>query len=206
MQIARVDERTRTLWFGANGREKAQDPYFLHFYRTGLDGKATVSLTPDDGTHAMQLSPSGKYLIDTYSKPDVPPAVTLRDAAGRLVMPLERADISKLLATGWKPPTPIRMTAADGKTDIYGLMFTPTNLDQAKTTRSSTTSTRAHRPEAPAAVPSRPHAAIVRRSPSSASSSSRSTDAARPAGQRRFRTRTTARWAATTPFPIRLRG
>ena len=105
MQIARVDEKTRTLWFGANGREKAQDPYFLHFYRTGLDGKATVSLTPDDGTHTMQLSPSGKYLLDTYSKPDVPPAVALRDAAGKLVMPLERADIAKLLATGWKPPT-----------------------------------------------------------------------------------------------------
>ena len=66
MQIARVDEKARTLTFGANGREKGQDPYFLHFYRTGLDGQGNASLTPDDGTHAIQLSPSGKYLIDTY--------------------------------------------------------------------------------------------------------------------------------------------
>jgi dipeptidyl-peptidase 4 len=134
MQIARVDEKSRTLWFGANGREKGQDPYFLHFYRTGLDSsKDVVSLTPDAGTHAIQLSPSGQYLVDTCSKPDVPPVVTLRDAStGALVMPLEKADISKLLATGWKPPMPIKMTARDGKTDIYGLLFRPTNFDASK--------------------------------------------------------------------------
>jgi dipeptidyl aminopeptidase/acylaminoacyl peptidase len=131
-QIARIDEKTRTVWYGANGREKGQDPYFLHFYRIGLDGKNPVSLTPDDGTHAIQLSPSGRYLVDTYSKPDVPPVVALRDADGKLVMPLEKADISKLLATGWKPPVPITMTAHDGKTDIYGLMFRPTNFDPSK--------------------------------------------------------------------------
>jgi dipeptidyl aminopeptidase/acylaminoacyl peptidase len=132
MQIVRVDEKARTLWFGANGREKGQDPYFLHFYRVGLDGRGTVALTPDDGTHTVQVSPSGKYLVDTYSKPDTPPVVVLRDGDGRLVMPIEKADISKLLATGWKPPTPIKVTAHDGKTDIYGLLFKPTNFDPAK--------------------------------------------------------------------------
>jgi dipeptidyl aminopeptidase/acylaminoacyl peptidase len=133
VQIARVDEKSRAIWFGANGREKGQDPYFLHFYRTGLDGEGLVSLTPDDGTHTIQLSPSGKYLIDTYSKPDVPPAVTLRDAtSGRLLLDLEKADISKLQAAGWKAPIPIKMTAHDGKTDIYGLLFRPTNFDPSK--------------------------------------------------------------------------
>ena len=133
MQIARIDEKSRTLWFGANGREKGQDPYFLHFYRVGLDGGAVASLTPDEGTHAVQMSPSGKYLVDTYSKPDAPPVVVLRDAgAGTLLLPLEKADISKLLATGWKPPMPIKMTAHDGKTDIYGLLFRPTRFDPAK--------------------------------------------------------------------------
>jgi dipeptidyl-peptidase-4 len=132
MQIARIDENSRTLWFGANGREQGQDPYFLHFYRTGLDGKSVVSLTPDDGTHTVQISPDARYLIDTYSKPDAPPAVTLRDANGRLVLPLEKADISRLLATGWKPPLPIKMTAHDGKTDIYGLLFRPTTFDPTR--------------------------------------------------------------------------
>jgi dipeptidyl aminopeptidase/acylaminoacyl peptidase len=134
MQIIRLDEKARTIWFAANGREKGQDPYFSHAYRIGLDGENYLSLTPDDGTHTVQLSPSGKYLIDTYSKPEVPPAVTLRDATtGKLILNLEKADISRLLATGWKPPMPIKMTAHDGKTDIYGLLFRPTNFDPTKT-------------------------------------------------------------------------
>ncbi len=132
-QIARIDDKTRTLWYAANGREKGQDPYFAHFYRIGLDGKGPqVSLTPDVGDHAMQLSPSGKYLIDTYSSPDVPPAVTLRDANGKLIMPLEKADVSRLMATGWKPPIPIKVKAADGVTDLYGMMFRPSNFDPSK--------------------------------------------------------------------------
>lgn len=128
--IVRLDEKTRTLWFNAVGKAKGQDPYFSHLYRVGLDGKNFVSLTPDDGTHTVVISPDGKYVIDTFSRPDAAPEVTLRNAAtGALIMPLEKADISKLTATGWKPPMPIRMTASDGKTDIYGLLFRPTNFD-----------------------------------------------------------------------------
>ncbi len=131
--ITRIDEKTRTLWFSANGREPGQDPYLRHYYRIGLDGKNYVSLTPDDGDHTIDLSPSGRYLVDTYSKADVPAVVVLRDASnGRVIMPLEKADISKLLATGWKPPIPFSVKAADGKTDIYGQMFVPTNLDPSR--------------------------------------------------------------------------
>jgi dipeptidyl-peptidase 4 len=131
-QIVRIDEKTRTLWYAARGREKGQDPYFAHFYRIGLDGRNVVSLTTDLGDHSIQLSPSGRYLVDTYSRPDVPPVVTLRDANGALVMPLEKADISKLIATGWKPPIPITMKAQDGATDLYGLMFRPTDFDSTR--------------------------------------------------------------------------
>ena len=132
LQIARVDERTRTIWFGANGREKDRDPYFLHFYRTSLDGGPATLLTPDDGTHAAQISPSGRYVVDTYSKPDTPPVVALRDANGGLILELEQADISKLLEAGWKPPMSFSVKAHDGKTDLYGLLFRPTSFDPAK--------------------------------------------------------------------------
>ncbi len=131
-QIARIDEKTRTLWFAANGREKGQDPYFAHFYRIGLDGKAPLSLTPEVGDHTMQLSPSGRYLVDSYSSPDVAPVVVLREGNGKLLMPLEKADIARLLATGWKPPIPIKVKADDGGTDLYGMMFRPTNFDPSK--------------------------------------------------------------------------
>jgi dipeptidyl aminopeptidase/acylaminoacyl peptidase len=130
-QISRIDGRT--LFYGANGREKGQDPYFTHYYRIGIDGGTQVSLTPDDGTHDIQLSPDGKYLVDTYSKPDVPPQATLRDATtGALILALEKMDISKLVASGWKAPIPIKVKAADGQTDLYGMMFVPTNLDRSK--------------------------------------------------------------------------
>ena len=131
-QVVKVDEKTRTVWFQAMGREKGQDPYFPHYYRIALDGKGYVSLTPDDGDHAIQLSPSGRYLVDTYSKPDVAPVVELRDADGKRQMPLEKMDISKLVASGWKPPIPIKVKAADGKTDLYGMMFRPTGFDPSK--------------------------------------------------------------------------
>jgi len=132
-QIARVDEKARTLHFVAMGRERGQDPYFRHAYRIGLDGKGYVSLTPDDGDHVIQLSPSGTYLVDTYSTCERPPVVVLRDAAsGKVIMPLEKADISKLLAMGWKPPMPFSVKARDGKTDLYGMLFRPTRFDPSK--------------------------------------------------------------------------
>ncbi|HET9372827.1 MAG TPA: DPP IV N-terminal domain-containing protein, partial [Vicinamibacterales bacterium] len=132
-RIARLDRATRTMWFEAVGKEKGQDPYYTHLYKIGLDGRNFVSLTPDNGTHSVQISPDGRYVIDTFSQPDVAPEVTLRDGTtGALIMPLEKADISKLLATGWKPPMQIKMMAADGKNEIYGLLFRPTNFDPSK--------------------------------------------------------------------------
>jgi dipeptidyl aminopeptidase/acylaminoacyl peptidase len=131
--IVRLDEQTRTMWYEAVGKEPGQDPYFTHLYKVGLDGKNNVSLTPDNGTHSTQISPDGKWVIDTFSQPDVAPETVLRDGAtGALVMPLEKADISKLLATGWKPPMQIKMKSADGKHDIYGVLFRPTNFDPTK--------------------------------------------------------------------------
>jgi dipeptidyl aminopeptidase/acylaminoacyl peptidase len=129
MQLLRLDEQGRTVWFQAQGREPGEDPYFRHAYRIGLDGKAYTSLTPLVSDHAVQISPSGRFLIDTYSQPDQEPAVALRDGDGRFVMMLEKTDISRLRAIGWQPPMSIRMKARDGRTDIYGLLFKPTNFD-----------------------------------------------------------------------------
>ena len=131
-QIVKVDEKNRTVLFGAYGRERGRDPYFQHYYRIGLNGKNLVLLTPEDAHHAIQLSPSGRYFVDTYSKSDVPPVVNVRDANGKLVMPVEKADISKLIAAGWRPPIPITMKGRDRNTDIYGLMFRPTDFDSTK--------------------------------------------------------------------------
>jgi dipeptidyl aminopeptidase/acylaminoacyl peptidase len=131
-QLVRVDEKNRMLYFVGVGMEKGRDPYFRHLYRIGMDGRNLKLLTPDDGDHDVSLSPSGEFFFDSYSKPDVPPVAELRRADGALVLAIEKADISRLLATGWKPPTPITVKARDGVTDLYGLMYKPTTLDPAK--------------------------------------------------------------------------
>ncbi len=131
-RLLKVDEKNRALYFLAGGREKGRDPYFAHFYSVGFDGRNIKLLTPEDANHEIDLSPSGRYFADRYSKPDVPSVFVLRDLDGKLVANLEKVDISRLLATGWKPPQPIVVKARDNVTDLYGLMFTPTNLDPKK--------------------------------------------------------------------------
>jgi len=131
-QVLRVDEKSRQLYFLGVGREKGRDPYFIHFYRIGFDGGNLTLLTPEDANHEVTLSASGRYFVDSFSKPDVPSITVLRDDSGKLLTTLERADIAKLSATGWKPPEPFTVKARDGVTDLYGLMFKPTNFDPAK--------------------------------------------------------------------------
>lgn len=131
-QLLKVDEENRVLYFNANGREEGRDPYFSHFYSIGIDGKGMKLLTPEDGNHQIQLSPDGRYFIDNYSTPDVPPVAVLRKMNGELIETLERADISRLTATGWKPPTRTITRSANDKWDLYGLMFTPTKIEPGR--------------------------------------------------------------------------
>lgn len=131
-QIEKVDEATRTIYFTAGGREKDNDPYFSHHYSVGFDGKNLVSLTPENANHDIAWSPDGKYFVDNYSTPDTPAVSILRDAKGNKVLDLEKADVSRLTATGWHAPARFTVKAADGTTDLYGLMYTPTSLDKAK--------------------------------------------------------------------------
>jgi dipeptidyl-peptidase 4 len=130
--VVHVDERGRHILFTGVGRESGRHPYFQHLYRVGMDGRGLTLLTPEDAHHGVNISPDGRHLVDTYSTPTTPPVTVLRRADGRVVMELERADISRLTATGWRPPTPIRTRARDGSTDIYGLMFTPTRMDSTR--------------------------------------------------------------------------
>ena len=131
-QLLRIDEKHHLLYFQGVGKEKGRDPYFRHFYKIGMDGTGLALLTPENADHDVSLSPSGRFFTDTYSRPNVPQTTVVRDANGKLVMTVERADISRLLATGWKPPIPITVKARDGKTDLYGLLYVPTTLDSTK--------------------------------------------------------------------------
>jgi len=97
-----------------------------------MDGKSLRLLTPEAANHEVTLAPDGKYFVDSYSRPDAPPVAVARSGMGTLIATLETADVSKLLATGWKPPIPFTVKARDGVTELYGLMFQPSNLDAGK--------------------------------------------------------------------------
>ncbi len=126
-----IDEKKREIRFVGLGKEPG-NPYFAHIYKIGFDGKNLVSLTPEAGNHSVSYSPSEKYFIDTYSQPDVPSVMVLRDANGKQLIELEKTDVSKLQATGWKAPAQVKLKAHDGTTDIYGLVFTPTKMEPGK--------------------------------------------------------------------------
>ncbi|MCL6218716.1 S9 family peptidase [Zunongwangia pacifica] len=130
--LVEVDQDKRKLYFYAQGKEEGHDPYFSYFYSINFNGKGLKLLTPENGTHSVSLSPDNNYFVDNYSQPNVPNVAVLRDSKGRKIMDLEKADISRLEAIGWQAPKPIKVKSADEQWDLYGLMFTPTNLDESK--------------------------------------------------------------------------
>ncbi len=131
LQVRHQDRQAKTIYFTGVGREPG-DPYFQYLYKVNMDGTGLTLLTPDSASHIINISPDGSYFTDSYSTPVSPPVTVLRDKEGKVLMKLEAGNISRLLATGWKPPTPVKVKARDGETDLYGLMFTPTNLDSTK--------------------------------------------------------------------------
>lgn len=131
-QVLHVDEKNRVLYFLATGKEKGEDPYFTHYYRVNFDGTGQQLLTPENADHAVTPSPDGSTFVDVYSTRETPETAVLRDNSGKLIATLAHQDISRLLAAGWKPPTPITVNARDGKTPLYGFMWKPTNFDASK--------------------------------------------------------------------------
>ncbi|MFQ6032437.1 MAG: prolyl oligopeptidase family serine peptidase, partial [Candidatus Zixiibacteriota bacterium] len=130
LNIAHVDEKKEQVYFTAAGKEPEQDPYFVHLYRINLDGSEIVNLTPQAAHHDIFLSPDHKYFVDRYSRVDLPSVTVLRQLEdGQDVLKLEKADYSEVEALGWQPPEPFKVKAADGETDIYGLIWRPTNFN-----------------------------------------------------------------------------
>ncbi|MEM6798421.1 MAG: prolyl oligopeptidase family serine peptidase [Planctomycetota bacterium] len=128
-----VDEQARTLVFRCGGIYGEQDPYYQHFCRVQLDTGEITRLTAGDGTHRITWSPDGAYLIDEYSRVDLPPVTELRRASdGALVCELERGDATALVEAGWRAPERFVAKGRDGKTDIYGVLYRPTTFDPAK--------------------------------------------------------------------------
>ena len=131
-QIVSVDAKTRTLCFTASGREAGEDPYYTHLYRVGLDGNGLKLLTPGNFTHAVSWPDSGKYFVDTFSRVDTAPKSVLLDAQGTALSELETADVSQLIAAGFKYPQTFKVKSDDGVTDLYGVIYKPFDFDASR--------------------------------------------------------------------------
>ncbi|TVR72062.1 MAG: S9 family peptidase, partial [Marinilabiliales bacterium] len=131
-RIIKVDERSRVMYFTAQGREAGENPYYTHLYSINLDGTGLRLLNPGNYDHQSFMSDSFNYFVNNYSRVDAAPRSEIRNSRGELVMELEEADLSNLLSAGYKFPEPFTVKAADGITDLYGVMYKPFDFDPEK--------------------------------------------------------------------------
>jgi hypothetical protein len=131
--IINVNEDKRQIIFSANGRNRGEDPYLIHYYRIDFEGKNLLDLTPENAFHYATFSNDKQYFVDEFSRVDKPSETVLRrTSTGEIIMQLEKADINDLLARGWTFPEVFTAKGRDGKTDIWGNIYRPINFDPSK--------------------------------------------------------------------------
>ncbi len=132
-EVVKVDEKKNTIIFKASGINPGEDPYFIHYCKVNFDGSDFVELTPEHVEHQAFFSEDYNYFVDTYSSVNRSPVTVLRQTSdGSVIMELERADIVDVLAKGWIAPEPFVAKGRDGKTDIWGNIYRPSNFDSTK--------------------------------------------------------------------------
>lgn len=127
--VVHLDTLARTIIVEGYGGEEGINPHYKLFYRVNLDGSGFTLLTPANGDHSIGVSPSGKFIFDSWSRMDTVKCNAVRDMDGKELVRLESPDLEALLATGWKMPKVCRVKAADGVTDLYGIVYMPFDLD-----------------------------------------------------------------------------
>lgn len=133
-KVVHVDEKNREVYFTASGLDKDQDPYFLHYFKVGFDGKNLTRFTKENGNHEVTFSKDFEHYVDQYSRVDAPPVTLLKSTKnGKTIMQLQKADHSALLKEGWIAPEVFTAKGRDGVTDIWGIIIRPTSFDPNKT-------------------------------------------------------------------------
>lgn len=131
-EILKVDENARTVYFMANGKNANENPYYEHLYRVNLDGSGLKQLTAGDYFHRSEIDDDARFIVDNYSRVNTIPCTVLLDNNGKKVMNIQESDFSQLFAAGYKFPELFKVKAADGVTDLYGVMYKPFDFDSTK--------------------------------------------------------------------------
>ena len=130
--VVKVDEKAGVIYFTANGKNADENPYYEHLYRVNLDGSGLQQLTKGDYFHEVAVDDDMKFILDNYSRIDTVPMAVLLDTKGNKVMDIQESDFSQLFANGYKFPELFKVKAADGVTDLYGVMYKPFDFDSTK--------------------------------------------------------------------------
>ena len=131
-RVVKVDPATRTIYFTANGREANENPYYEHLYKVNADGSGLKLLTEGEYFHEIDMDDDARFIVDNYSRVNTVPNAVLIDRNGNKVMDLQESDFSQLFAAGYQFPELFTVKAADGVTDLYGVMYKPYNFDSTK--------------------------------------------------------------------------
>lgn len=131
--IAKIDSTTQQVWVIGQGREPGEQLYQTHLYRVNGNGSGFTLLDAGDASHSSTVSPTKRYIYDTYSRMDLPPVSVVRDGqTGKIITKLEEMDLSKLKELGFRPAETFSVKAADGITELFGNMWKPIDFDSTK--------------------------------------------------------------------------
>lgn len=130
--IVAIDTLKRTIYLYGYGKEKGINPHYYTVYKANIDREGVTPIATEDGQHNADFLKSKQYFIDTYSKVNEVPTITLKDCNGKKVVNLAKPDISQALEKGWVKPEPFSVKAADNRTDLYGVMYKPADFDPNK--------------------------------------------------------------------------
>ena len=126
-RIEKIDTLNRSMIFLGYGQEGG-DPHYTYYYKVGLNGKNQQLLTYGNGEHSLTYSKDGHYAIDHYSRMDMPSVYNVVS----IDHPKKHFELCRIaeadaLKAGWVKPTLIHVKAADEQTDLYGVMYLPSD-------------------------------------------------------------------------------
>ena len=143
-RVVQIDEKAGVVYYMAHDGD---NPMKLQLHRVGLDGTGEVRLTDPRFNHRVDLAPSGKFYADVIQTHDQPPStriVSVEDAHlrgddragtgwnGKVNAVLAQGDLAPIQAAGFVPPELLTYKAGDGKTDLYGFLYKPSDFDANK--------------------------------------------------------------------------
>jgi dipeptidyl-peptidase-4 len=127
--VVRVDEEEGHVFYMARDGDNHMK---LQLHRVGLDGTGDVRLTDPAFNHSVSFAPDGNHFVDIAQTHDQPPVTYLRDRDGREVAELARSDLSRYDELGLQRVEMFTFTAADGVTELHGMLHKPSNFDPTR--------------------------------------------------------------------------